>query len=176
MDLHGCLRENIKTAGLIDVYRIVACGLEDVAGLEEYGVVLGSIDTIQSVQILCSVPDASTACALLKPGGQLIVHEPVKSKDVISSVIQSECRPSGTMAPIRKSTPDVADIYNTFWSFSIGNRPLNRRTQHSNMQAGDWSLRVRHRKMHGRCLLEYTAGSGRRDGDRESRLVCTDLR
>lgn len=98
VDLHKSLRENIKTSGLSDVYEIVACGIEDVVELEKHGVVLGSIDTVLSVQVLCSVPDPDAMLrrlyALLKPGGQLIVYEHVKSKDMISSMVQSKFRPS----------------------------------------------------------------------------------
>ena len=94
VDLHKSLRENIKTSGLIDVYEIVSCGLEDVVELKKHGIMLGSIDTILSVQVLCSVPDPNEILrrlyALLKPGGQLIVYEHVKSNDMISSVVQSK--------------------------------------------------------------------------------------
>lgn len=97
VDLQKSLRENVKASGLIDVYEIVPCGVEDVAELKRHGIVLDSIDTILSVQVLCSVPDANETLrrlyALLKPGGQLIVYEHVKSKDMISNVVQSKFRP-----------------------------------------------------------------------------------
>ena len=96
VDLHARLREKVKTSGLIDVYEIVPCGVEDVVELKEHGIVLGTIDTILSVQVLCSAPDPNEMLrrlyALLKPGGQLIVYEHVKSKDLISSVVQSKSR------------------------------------------------------------------------------------
>ena len=98
VDLHKSLRENIKTSGLIDVYEIVPCGIEDVVELKKHGIALGTIDTVLSVQVLCSVPDPNEMLrrlyALLKPGGQLIVYEHVKSKDMISSLVQSKFRPS----------------------------------------------------------------------------------
>ena len=109
VDLHKSLRENIKTSGLIDVYEIVPCGIEDVVELKKHGIALGSIDTILSVQVLCSVPDPNEILrrlyALLKPGGQLIVYEHVKSKDMISSVVQSKFRPSETVPSIKKYLP-----------------------------------------------------------------------
>lgn len=96
VDLHKSLRENIKTSGLIDVYEIIPCGVEDVVELKKHGIVLGNIDTILSVQVLCSVPDPNEMLrrlyALLRPGGQLIVYEHVKSKDLISSMVQSKSR------------------------------------------------------------------------------------
>ena len=109
VDLHQSLRESIKASGLVDVYEIVPCGIEDTVELEKHGLVLGSIDSILSVQVLCSVPDPGETLrrlyALLKPGGQLIVYEHVKSEDVMSSVVQSKSRPSSTVPPIRKLTP-----------------------------------------------------------------------
>ena len=142
VDLHKSLRENIKTSGLIDVYEIIPCGVEDVVELKKHGIVLGSIDTILSVQVLCSVPDPNEMLrrlyALLRPGGQLIVYEHVKSKDLISSMVQSKSRLSESVPSIRKIDPEVVDVYNIFWPFFIGNCHLNRTTQHSIMQAGDW--------------------------------------
>ena len=103
VDLHKSLRENVKMSGLIDVYEIVPCGIEDVVELKKRGLALGSIDTVLSVQVLCSVPDPDEMLrrlyALLKPGGQLIVYEHVKSKDMISSVVQSKFRPSINRIP-----------------------------------------------------------------------------
>ena len=98
VDLHASLRENIKASGLVDVYEIVPCGIEDVVELKKHGLVLEGVDTILSVQVLCSVPDPSEMLrrlyALLKPGGQLIVYEHVKSTDIMSSVVQSKFSPS----------------------------------------------------------------------------------
>ena len=94
VDLHESLRASIKASGLIDIYEIVPCGIEDVVELKKHGIVLGSMDTVLSVQVLCSVPDPDEMLrrlyALLKPKGQLIVYEHVKSKDLISSVVQSK--------------------------------------------------------------------------------------
>ncbi len=99
------MREAIKASGLIDVYEIVPCGVEDVVELKKHGIVLGSIDTILSVQVLCSVPDPNEMLrrlyAFLKPGGQLIVYEHVKSKDMLTSVVQSKIRPSLIVPSIR---------------------------------------------------------------------------
>ena len=94
LDLHKSLRENVKASRLSDVYKIVPCGIDDVAELEKHGLVPNSIDTVLSVQVLCSVPDPSETLrrlyTLLKPGGQLIVYEHVKSKDMVSSLVQSK--------------------------------------------------------------------------------------
>ena len=93
--LHGSLREKIKACGLMDVYEIVACGIENVGELEKHGIVFDSIDTVLSIQVLCSVPDLEKTLrrlyALMKPGGQLVMFEHVKSTDVVSAIVQGTC-------------------------------------------------------------------------------------
>lgn len=103
-DLHKSLREKVKASGLTDVYEIVPCGVEDVVELERHGITLASIDTVLSIQVLCSVPDPDKMLrrlyALMKPGGQFIVYEHVKSKDVVTVMVQSIFVPS-SMVPFR---------------------------------------------------------------------------
>jgi cyclopropane fatty-acyl-phospholipid synthase-like methyltransferase len=98
IDLHKSLRENVKASGLTDVYEIIPCGVEDVIELKKHGIALGSIDTVLSVQVLCSVPDLDEMLrrlyALMKPGGQFVVYEHVKSKDMVSVMVQSMYIPS----------------------------------------------------------------------------------
>ena len=79
---------------MMNVYEILTCGIEDVAELKSRGITPGSIDTVLSVQVLCSVPYPDETMrrlyALLKPGGQLVVYEHVRSKDVVSRLVQSK--------------------------------------------------------------------------------------
>ena len=90
--LHTQLRENVKKAGLSDIYTIVPCGIEDAETLRRYGVDKEAVDTVLSIQVLCCVRDPKETVAalyrLLKPGGQMIVYEHVKSWDLISSAVQ----------------------------------------------------------------------------------------
>lgn len=143
IDLHKCLREKIEASGLTDVYEIVPCGIEDVVELKKHGITVGSIDTVLSIQVLCSVPDPDEILrrlhALMRPRGQFVVYEHVKSKDVISVIVQSMLLivPFGTWRS-QRADPGVADWYNVFWPSLIGNCHLNRNTQQSIMQAGDW--------------------------------------
>ncbi|KAL9609800.1 MAG: hypothetical protein Q9167_005454 [Letrouitia subvulpina] len=120
--LHKSLREKVKASGLTDVYEIVPCSIEDFVERKKHGIALESVDTVLSIQVLCSVSDPDEILrplyALLKPGGQLIVYEHVKSKDVLSRIVQN--------------------LYNRVWPFFVGNCHLNRNTQQSIMQAGDW--------------------------------------
>ena len=92
VDLHDALRSNVKKHGLSDVYTIVPCVIEDFAKLKEYGIEPETVDTVTSVQVLCSVPKpealAKDLYRLLKPGGQVIVYEHVKSEDYVSRSVQ----------------------------------------------------------------------------------------
>lgn len=93
-ELHDALRAKIKACRLDDIYEIVPCGVEDVATLEKHSISLGSIDTVLSVQVQCSVPDPDEILrqlyTLLKPGGQMVIYEHVESKDPVSRMVQSK--------------------------------------------------------------------------------------
>ena len=92
VDLHDALRKTIKENGLSDVYTIVPGGVEDPVELKKYGVEIESVDTVLSAQVLCSVPRPAEMVKrlyeLLKPGGQMIVYEHVKSTDLCSGIVQ----------------------------------------------------------------------------------------
>lgn len=92
--LHSTLRAKMKETRLNDVYDLVPCGIQDTAKLETYGIVPGSVDTILSVQVLCSVEKPEKVLrylyTLLKPGGKMVVYEHVKSEDRVSRLVQSE--------------------------------------------------------------------------------------
>lgn len=123
IDLHDALRSNIKKHGLSDVYTIVPCGLEDLEKLREYGIVAESVDTVTSVQVLCSVPEPAAMVKdlyrLLKPEGQMIVYEHVKSEDYLSQWVQL--------------------VYNFVWPYAVGNCHLDRPTGKYLLEAGSWS-------------------------------------
>ena len=93
MGLHARLRTNIKKAGLADIYEILPFGGEDTENLSRYGIEPKSLDTVLSVQVLCSVPDPEGTVRHLYPylknGGKFIVYEHVKSDDVLSALVQS---------------------------------------------------------------------------------------
>ncbi|KAI4159226.1 MAG: hypothetical protein LQ342_006746 [Letrouitia transgressa] len=139
--LHESLRENVKASGLTDVYEIIACGIEDVVELKKHGIALESIDTILSIQVLCSVPDPDEILrrlyALMRPGGQFIVYEHVKSKDVLSRIVQS-IHFSLNRWRLQRADVELVDLYNKVWAFFVGNCHLDRNTQQYIMQAGDW--------------------------------------
>ncbi|KAL8954708.1 MAG: hypothetical protein Q9193_007126, partial [Seirophora villosa] len=121
--LHEKLRENVKKAGLSDVYTIVPCGVDDVQSLHKYGVDQQAFDTVLSIQVLCSLPNPKETAAalyrLLKPGGTMIVYEHVKSTDFVSSKVQ--------------------DIYNIVWPYALSNCHMNRDTARTLREAGEWA-------------------------------------
>lgn len=81
IDFHGELKRAAKREGLADLYEPLACGAQD---LEALGVVKGTVDTVVTVHVMCSVGEqaeeiASGLHAMLKPGGQWLVYEHVAS-------------------------------------------------------------------------------------------------
>lgn len=150
-DLHEELRKQIKACKLDDVYEIVPCGVEDSFQMERHGIVEGSIDTVLSVQVLCSVPNPDETLrrlyALLRPGGEMVVYEHVRSRDLVSAFIQSKSSSFlykiGGCGEDREALPRltkcIADIYNILWPLFLGNCQLNRNTYASIMQAGEWA-------------------------------------
>lgn len=65
-----------------DMYEIIGCGAEELQ--TKGGMQKESIDTIITVQCLCSIPTPETIIKelypLLKPGGQWLVFEHIKTK------------------------------------------------------------------------------------------------
>ena len=74
------------------MYTIVPGGIEDTQQLQKFGIEKGSFDTILSIQVLCCVTHPERTVQelyeLLKPGGQLIVYEHVRSEDTLSKFVQ----------------------------------------------------------------------------------------
>ncbi|EME86331.1 uncharacterized protein MYCFIDRAFT_89094 [Pseudocercospora fijiensis CIRAD86] len=80
--MHAALKENAKKAGLGDIYEVIGCGAEELR--TKGGIEPGSIDTIITVQCLCSIPTPQIIIQelypLLKPGGTWLVYEHIKTK------------------------------------------------------------------------------------------------
>lgn len=100
--LHELLRENARKAGLDDIYEVVGCGAEELQ--EKAGFQKESIDTIITVHCLCSIPTPEIIIRelypLLKPGGQWLVYEHIKTHLTSDFVAywQSECPASQLIA------------------------------------------------------------------------------
>ena len=80
--MHKELRQNAIRNGLGDVYEVIGCGAEELG--TKGGISKESIDTIITVQCLCSIPTPETIIKelypLLKPGGRWLVYEHIKTK------------------------------------------------------------------------------------------------
>lgn len=92
LPLHPLIKAAIQRAKLTDKYDLVGASIEDSEVLANHGVVPGTMDTIVCMQVLCSIPNPQRViaemCKMLKPGGQLVLFEHVRSKDKITSTIQ----------------------------------------------------------------------------------------
>lgn len=81
-DLHPMLRASAVKAGLGQMYEIVGAGAEELGAKGILG--KEGVDTIITVQCLCSVPGPEMIVKdlypLLKPGGKWLVYEHVRTK------------------------------------------------------------------------------------------------
>lgn len=88
------LRTKITEVGYEDLYTPVPCGIEDKQALLALDIVDGSVDTVLSIQVLCSVADPAKAAKviyqLLKSGGELIFWEHHGSSDWTTWTMQSK--------------------------------------------------------------------------------------
>ena len=75
-----------------------------------------------SVQVLCGVPRPEEMVRemykLLKPGGQMVIYEHVRSDDFLSGLVQN--------------------VFNVIWPFMLGGCNLNRPTGLYLRRAGHW--------------------------------------
>jgi SAM-dependent methyltransferase len=138
--LHVHTRAAIERAKLTDKYELVAASIEDSSILSEHGVLLGSIDTIICVQVLCSIPNPKRVIAemykFLKPGGQLILFEHVRSHDFITHILQNIWTYSIWNALTGKSHQS----YTQYLMFMIdAGCNLNRPSEEWLRQVGEWS-------------------------------------
>lgn len=86
------LRAEIAARGLDDVYEIIESGIEDGSALERAGIVPGSVDTIVSTGVLCSVDGVEAVVkelyGLLRPGGRFVFWEHHGSADLVTKMVQ----------------------------------------------------------------------------------------
>ena len=92
--LHPQLHQAIRDHGLSGVYTVLACGAEDMRALREAGITEGSVDTILSLKVLCSLPEPLAPALrdlyrLIAPGGQWLVFEHVGNRrSVVTGLLQ----------------------------------------------------------------------------------------
>jgi SAM-dependent methyltransferase len=92
------LKAKVTQSGLDGKYTLLPFGVQETDMLAKHGITPGSIDTIVSFQVLCSVPQpdevAKELYGLLKPGGNLIFWEHHGSHDWLTRIVQSKSCPS----------------------------------------------------------------------------------
>ncbi|KAI0835883.1 S-adenosyl-L-methionine-dependent methyltransferase [Hypoxylon sp. FL0890] len=126
MEFNGTFYRTLQTVvdrcGLGEKYTIIHSGVERSDVLEEHGIMPGSIDTIVSIQVLCSVAQPETVMKnfyrLLKPGGKLIFWEHTRSYDWATRIVQN--------------------LWTIPWKFFLGGCRLNRDIIQIIMSAGVW--------------------------------------
>ncbi|KAK5996463.1 Thiol S-methyltransferase TMT1B [Cladobotryum mycophilum] len=86
------IEQQIHKQGLENIYELVIASAEDSKALERHGIVTESLDTVLSIQVLCSVSDPESLVKelyrLLKPGGKFIFWEHHRNSDRLSSIVQ----------------------------------------------------------------------------------------
>ncbi|GIZ38779.1 hypothetical protein CKM354_000218000 [Cercospora kikuchii] len=122
--MHAELKHNAVRHGLDGVYEILSCGAEALG--EKGDLEKESIDTIITVQCLCSIPDPEhvirSLYPYLKPGGKWIVYEHVKTPFQRGYFVGYWQR-----------------FINIFWPHLFGGCDLTRSTEEWLLRAGVWS-------------------------------------
>ncbi|KAK2600280.1 hypothetical protein QQS21_004999 [Conoideocrella luteorostrata] len=112
----------LEKHNLQDKYQFLACGLEDSHVLREAGITEGSMDTVLSIQVVCSVGDPMSlmreAYSLLRPGGRFIFWEHGRSDDAFTALAQA--------------------CWNPAWSALVGGCCINRDIKSAIVAAGEW--------------------------------------
>jgi len=121
--LVDALAARVKEMDLKDMYTPILGKVEDRKLLESFNIIEGTVDSIISIQVLCSVENpeetAKMLWKLLKPGGMLVFWEHHRSHDLLSRIMQA--------------------LWNPAWSLSVGCR-LDRPIQQALLQAGSWEV------------------------------------
>ncbi|KAG0138390.1 S-adenosyl-L-methionine-dependent methyltransferase [Tuber indicum] len=125
--MHAQLQKAIDSAGLTEVYTILPFGAEDLNGLRGGGVEAGSVDTVLTIRVLCSLDKKLLDRAVgglfecLKPGGQWLVFEHVRN---------GKCSVSGLLQ----------GFYQILWPRMLAGCNINRRTSEILLRAGQWDV------------------------------------
>lgn len=143
-DCHEKLWQNVKKAGLEDIYVIVPVGVEGLAAwVKKEGGDLGAgdVDSVVTVFCLCSVPEPERMIGelygYLNEGGIWIVHEHVKTKE---KGFIAWYQGKSILSHEKKETTDDETAYvDLFWPHFVGGCSITRDTPRSLKEAGSWS-------------------------------------
>jgi SAM-dependent methyltransferase len=144
--MHAELKQNAVQHGLEGVYEVLSCEAEELG--EKGNLEKESIDTIITVQCLCSIPDPEhvirSLYPYLKPGGKWIVYEHVKTpfqRGYFVGYWQSELSLIGNRGRLclLSDCVFVKGFINIFWPHLFGGCDLTRSTEDWILRAGEWS-------------------------------------
>ncbi|QSZ36838.1 hypothetical protein DSL72_006721 [Monilinia vaccinii-corymbosi] len=120
-DHYDALRRKIKDAGLADIYEIAECGVE---GLTKWGIEDESVDSVITIQCLCSVGEPEKMIKdlyrKLKVGGIWVLYEHVVTKQGGWVAMYQSC-------------------VNILWPHFLGGCEITRDTEKSLREVGKWS-------------------------------------
>ncbi|OAR01233.1 hypothetical protein LLEC1_07663 [Akanthomyces lecanii] len=137
------IEAQVEKAGLGGTYELVTCGAEESDVLERNGIGASSMDTVLSIQVLCSVPDekamAREIYRILKPGGKFIFWEHHVSSDWITRLYQSKWASCGHVLSGRGFLLIAStDATNPIWRRLIGGCCRNKDMYAALAAAGEW--------------------------------------
>ncbi|KAF4555931.1 Hypothetical protein D9617_2g058960 [Elsinoe fawcettii] len=122
LEHHAALRQKVKQHRLEGIYEVLGTGADQ---LEQAGLQPGSVDTVITIQVMCSVPSPKPVIKSLyryiKPGGQWIMYEHVKTKYKNDFVYKWQ---------------GIIDIV---WPTCLGGCSITRPTDEDVASAGQWS-------------------------------------
>lgn len=138
-DLHKYLRANAIKAGLGDIYEIIGCGAEELN--TKGGIDQNSIDTIITVQCLCSIPTPELIIKelypLLKPGGTWLVYEHIRTK--YQGYFVAYWQSKFPSCFVRCDTDGwILEALNLVWPHFLNGCDITRPTDEWLLQAGEW--------------------------------------
>lgn len=142
---HPKLRKMAQAVGLNGRYEIIGGGVEE---LDNQGVKKGTVDTVVTVHVLCSVsapePVVKGLYEYLRPGGQWLVYEHVKVREggSVASTFQGErfCSRTKNDVLIGHSWPSFTDTINFFWPICFDGCSLTRDTKNLLLRVGKWEV------------------------------------
>lgn len=137
--MHAELRASAVKAGLGDVYEIIGCGAEELS--TKGGIQKESIDTVITVQCLCSIPTPEKIIKelypLLKSGGKWLVYEHVKTKYQDELVGYWQGKPDPLPDEAGKWLMSLGAV-NMIWPHFFNGCDIQRPTDEWLLQAGEW--------------------------------------
>lgn len=142
---HPALQRRAQELGLSDRCEILNGGVED---LERIGIQKGTVDTIATIHVLCSVSSPQRSIKelfqYLKPGGRWLVYEHIKIKDksrIAAAVQGGGVSISFILFFLCFGLADLPKLggFDTIWHLLFDNCSLTRDTEDLLLFTGKWT-------------------------------------